>query len=359
MKTEAIFENTMYYANFEGIFVSSNKDSVFVSNDNSDRKPILQIDNNNYHLFKMNDETIFLRFPTDNKILLINPYNQEIKEIDGNLYGILRKLSNGYLELNWQDKFGISKSEEPLIALWTKPKNNHFIFFNNDNYLFSHFFQQDYKISCISIRDGSEVWSKDFTGVYWYNDLTNGRVNSNLISGYNTVSGNICLLSFSGIGMVALEAGTGNKIWEDTTGRYFMIHRFKVYNDRFYQFVCNYNDKEDFYIRIGDVNTGKEINFKRIKDIIPNVDKERNFIFVTKNERYTVTEKYLIFDDMEFLYVLDKNSLELVDSIKIPFKKGFNAGAWVAPVYENGYIFFHTHNKKFPMKDLYIFKLDE
>lgn len=359
MKTEGIFEDTIYFAIFKGFFISSNRESIFISEGYNSREQFLKKESKNYELLKVNDENIVLKYFVTKEILFINPYTREINEFEGLSNGMPSKLNYGYLALNWQDKFGISKSEEPLIALWTKPKNNHFIFFNNDNYLFSHFFQQDYKISCISIRDGSEVWSKDFTGVYWYNDLTNGRVNSNLISGYNTVSGNICLLSFSGIGMVALEAGTGNKIWEDTTGRYFMIHRFKVYNDRFYQFVCNYNDKEDFYIRIGDVNTGKEINFKRIKDIIPNVDKERNFFFVTKNERYTVTEKYLIFDDMEFLYVLDKNSLELVDSIKIPFKKGFNAGAWVAPVYENGYIFFHTHNKKFPMKDLYIFKLDE
>lgn len=359
MKIVGNYDDSIYFLKFNDFFISNDKELFYISKDFGKRIPFLKKESNNYSIVKINDTLLSINNYGSRNIFIIVPNTLEISEFDGNLTGIPYHLSEKYLLLKLNDSYGICSRNLPFNLLWSKPKKFDTILFSNEKFLFNHNFENKFQINCISLTDGSDLWSRDFTGTYWYDDSVHGLTNSILLSTYNTVSEEICLLSISNLGIVALEAATGKLMWENTKQRFFGIEKFKVFKDKFYQFVCNNDEFNEFYIRVGDIFTGKELQFKRIKDIVADIDRQKNCVFAGKNERFTITEKYVIFDDAEFLFILDRDSLELIDSIKIPFKKGVYYGPRQAPQYQDGYIFHLTYGSKIGSNNLYVFKIED
>lgn len=359
MKEIYIKENMKFFIfNKESLYLSQNEKLFLIKDLKVENIIYGSIKSISYTLYKINENFIILNEHNPEKQLIIDNVSGKFIETNGVIYSIINNLPNFIILYN-ENSIALTYREFPFKILWEKNLFKVYSFFCDNKFLFFHNFENKFQINCISLADGSDLWSRDFTGTYWYDDSVHGRTNSILLSTYNTVSEGVCLLSISNHGIVALEAATGKLMWEDTKQRFFGIEKFKVFKDKFYQFVCNKDEFNEFYIRVGDIFTGKELQFKRIKDIVPDIDRQKNCVFAGKNERFTITEKYVIFDDAEFLFILDRDSLELIDSIKIPFKKGVYYGPRQAPQYQDGYIFHLTYGSKIGSNNLYVFKIED
>lgn len=312
-------------------------------------------------LSKLNKRFSVIENNTDKLFYLIDNANKEISQKDIPDLKSMIKHSENHILAKFDNKVvGILSNDDILSPLWTKQIDDMLFNFGDDQYLLYTEFNNRYRITCLSVLNGQALWSRDFTGQYWKfigDDRVNQSMSSRVVGFYDDK----VILTFTP-GLLALDVKTGDTIWDDVKQHFYVENTFKLYKDKIYQFIAEYHEdiqRTKYYLRVVDIDTGKNLHIISVKEIIPDFDQLNYSPLSNINERYCITEKFIIFSDWVYIYVIDRHTFVLLDSIKIPYEqKKFYAGAYESPLYEDGYLIYLTHGKE-ERVDILVFRLEK
>ncbi|HLO55213.1 MAG TPA: hypothetical protein VK169_13045 [Saprospiraceae bacterium] len=361
MKFIKRYSGSVFYSYINPDLFYLSDSEVYFSKNFEEESLVLSAKGRRLVVYKLNNRFSVIENNTDNLFYIIDNESKEISQKNIPNLKFLIKHSENYILAKFNNKvIGIVSIDDILSPLWTKQIDDLLFNFGDDQYLLYTEFNNRYKITCLSVLNGQELWSRDFKGQYW---KSNGddRVDQKILSSNVGLYDGKVILHFTP-GLMALDLNTGETIWDDVKQNFYGENTFKLYKDKIYQFIAEYQEDIQsikYYLRVVDIDTGKDLDIISVKNIIPDFDQLFCSPLSHINERYCTTEKFIIFSDWVYIYVIDRLTLVLLDSIKIPYEQNkFYAGAYESPVCEDGYLIYLTHGNK-DRVDILVFRLEE
>lgn len=302
--------------------------------------------------YQKNEQYYIVTKGNNKPILLIDNKNILLSQIISKRY-IFKVFSNELIE-----RIEVYDDIYRTNLLYKFDNPNYFFFFGNDDLLFFYEFNDRFKINCVSAIDGKPLWHKSIKDKYWFDRLGN-TLPASLNTGKGTLVGENCILSVMNHGILCLNASSGEVIYEDFNKEFYSYDNFKVYDNKYFQFI--YDQNYFPFIRCADVDTGIEIYCKKITDVIPSISDEniRNINSHNQSLFFNIHNGYLFFTDWEYLYLLKEDDATLIDSIKIPFVDGAPNGNRSEIKMHGNRIYLNAASTTMDKYDLYIFELEK